>query len=102
MVRRIWLMVLAFGWVFFSAGFAGAQTPAAQPDLAKLADEAQGWLADLVKINTVNPPGNESEMRNLFFAHEMPQRVLQLGLLNEKIVFRSQSGSGHRRFVIEA
>ena len=33
--------------------------PAAQPDLAKLAEEAQVWLADLIRINTTNPPGNE-------------------------------------------
>ena len=26
---------------------------------AALASEAQGWLVDLVKINTTNPPGNE-------------------------------------------
>lgn len=60
MYRRVWLIVLAFGWVLYSAGSAGAQTAAARPDLAKLADEAQGWLSDLIKINTVNPPGNEA------------------------------------------
>ena len=43
MVRRVWLMVLAFGWVLFSAGFAGAQTSGAQPDLTKLADEAHSY-----------------------------------------------------------
>src|SRR6202162_3546260 len=39
---------------------AKAQTPVATPDLNKLADEAQGWLSDLVRINSVNPPGNEA------------------------------------------
>src|SRR5215831_776610 len=28
-------------------------------DTSALAKEAQGWLADLIKINTSNPPGNE-------------------------------------------
>jgi acetylornithine deacetylase/succinyl-diaminopimelate desuccinylase-like protein len=28
-------------------------------DTAALAKEAQGWLADLIKINTTNPPGSE-------------------------------------------
>ncbi|MGB2644829.1 MAG: M20/M25/M40 family metallo-hydrolase [Candidatus Acidiferrum sp.] len=28
-------------------------------DTAALAKEAQGWLADLIRINTTNPPGNE-------------------------------------------
>src|SRR5207245_797289 len=28
-------------------------------DASSIAKEAQGWLADLIKINTSNPPGNE-------------------------------------------
>ena len=35
-----------------------AQAPAAQGTTA-LGQEALGWLADLIKINTANPPGNE-------------------------------------------
>jgi len=34
------------------------QAPAAQSTTA-LGQEALGWLADLIKINTANPPGNE-------------------------------------------
>ncbi|MGB2667612.1 MAG: M20/M25/M40 family metallo-hydrolase [Candidatus Acidiferrum sp.] len=30
-------------------------------DTSTLAREAQGWLVDLVKINTTNPPGNEQQ-----------------------------------------
>ncbi len=37
---------------------APAQPPAA-PSTAALAQEALGWLADLIRINTTNPPGNE-------------------------------------------
>lgn len=35
------------------------QSPASNPELAKVSEEAVGWLADLVRINTTNPPGNE-------------------------------------------
>ena len=44
----------------------------------------------------------QPEMRDLFLTHQMPKRVLELRLLDEKIMFRLESGSGHRRFVIEA
>jgi acetylornithine deacetylase/succinyl-diaminopimelate desuccinylase-like protein len=36
---------------------AAAVSPAA--DTSSLAREAAGWLADLIRINTTNPPGNE-------------------------------------------
>ena len=52
-------MALAFSWTLFAAGAARAQTPSAQPDLTKITSEAQTWLADMVRINTVNPPGND-------------------------------------------
>lgn len=35
--------------------------PGARPDFSRLNSEAAGWLAELVKINTTNPPGNELE-----------------------------------------
>ena len=59
MFRRLSPIILAFGWLIFAVGNVLAQAPAAQPDLTKLADEAQGWLADMIRINTSNPPGNE-------------------------------------------
>jgi acetylornithine deacetylase/succinyl-diaminopimelate desuccinylase-like protein len=36
-----------------------AQTGAPLGNTSGLAREASGWLADLIKINTTNPPGNE-------------------------------------------
>lgn len=36
------------------------QTPAL-PDLSRLDQEALIWLADLIRINTTNPPGNEQK-----------------------------------------
>jgi len=59
MFRRFYPIILAFGVDYFSGGYARAQAPSSQPDLGKLAEEAQGWLADMVRINTSNPPGNE-------------------------------------------
>src|SRR5688572_29388875 len=40
-------------------------------------------------------------MRNFLFAHEMPQRVLELHLLNEKIVLRIQSARMHWTLQVE-
>ena len=34
-------------------------TPSGPSDTSALAREATGWLAELIKINTTNPPGNE-------------------------------------------
>ena len=60
----------ALGLAIFTAA-AGAQvpgtivTPPAQTstamDTSGLSREAAGWLTDLIKINTTNPPGNEEE-----------------------------------------
>jgi acetylornithine deacetylase/succinyl-diaminopimelate desuccinylase-like protein len=65
---RAWLSVMAL--VLAASWPVGAQVPgAAAPvmpmspspigDTSALAKEAQGWLVDLIKINTTNPPGNE-------------------------------------------
>lgn len=49
-----------------SAAAQNPQSAAAMParpspigDTSALASEAQGWLSDLLKLNTTNPPGNE-------------------------------------------
>jgi len=36
-----------------------AASPAPSGDLDSIENEAAGWLADLIRINTTNPPGNE-------------------------------------------
>jgi acetylornithine deacetylase/succinyl-diaminopimelate desuccinylase-like protein len=59
MFRRLLPIILVFAWAIFLCGNACAQAPSSQPDLARLADEAQGWLSDMIRINTSNPPGNE-------------------------------------------
>jgi len=43
-----------------SAAPAMQMSPSPVGDTSALAREAQGWLAELIKINTSNPPGNES------------------------------------------
>jgi acetylornithine deacetylase/succinyl-diaminopimelate desuccinylase-like protein len=40
-------------------GVSLAQSQPPQVDTTALAKEAQGWLADLIRIDTTNPPGNE-------------------------------------------
>jgi acetylornithine deacetylase/succinyl-diaminopimelate desuccinylase-like protein len=46
-----------------SPGQSGGQatTPAARADLGSLEVEALGWLQNLIRINTTNPPGHELE-----------------------------------------
>ncbi len=57
--------LLLLGTVLFlgAAGLASAQAPAPvrapSPELGRVSQEAVGWLADLIRINTANPPGNE-------------------------------------------
>jgi acetylornithine deacetylase/succinyl-diaminopimelate desuccinylase-like protein len=58
MFRRL-SAIIVFAALIFAGGNARAQAPSSQPDLAKLAEEAQGWLSDMIRINTSNPPGNE-------------------------------------------
>jgi acetylornithine deacetylase/succinyl-diaminopimelate desuccinylase-like protein len=67
MVRRILVVTaclvgiaLALGPVARAQQAAPAPLPG-QPDMKQLATEAQGWLTDLVRMNTTNPPGNEME-----------------------------------------
>jgi acetylornithine deacetylase/succinyl-diaminopimelate desuccinylase-like protein len=62
--------VLGTLWLALFAVAASAQVPGMAPpavartsgqagDTSALAREATGWLTDLIKINTTNPPGNE-------------------------------------------
>ena len=60
MYQRAGRIFLTIALAFVTSASARAQAPMAKPDLSKLADEAQVWLGDLVRINSVNPPGNEA------------------------------------------
>jgi acetylornithine deacetylase/succinyl-diaminopimelate desuccinylase-like protein len=57
MVLSLGRLVLLGALLLAAVGLVRAQAPG--PDPAKVSDEAVGWLADLLRINTVNPPGNE-------------------------------------------
>jgi acetylornithine deacetylase/succinyl-diaminopimelate desuccinylase-like protein len=96
MLRRICIMVLALGWVVSVVGSARAQAPTAQPDLGKLADEAQGWLADLIRINTVNPPGNEAAVAKylsaIFQKEGISNETVEIASGRSIVIARLQSG----------
>jgi acetylornithine deacetylase/succinyl-diaminopimelate desuccinylase-like protein len=61
------LLTLCAGLGLATLGVLHAQQaaiPASGPgasDLTQLETEAQGWLSDLIRIDTTNPPGNEAE-----------------------------------------
>jgi acetylornithine deacetylase/succinyl-diaminopimelate desuccinylase-like protein len=82
MFRRLSKIMLAFAWLIFAGGNARAQAPSTQPDLAKLADEAQGWLSDMIRINTSNPPGNEMAVAKYISAilqkENIPNEVVEI------------------------
>ena len=55
---------LGLAWVSSSRTQQAVQAPSPPPvpsDLAQVVTEAQGWLADLIRMDTTNPPGNELE-----------------------------------------
>jgi acetylornithine deacetylase/succinyl-diaminopimelate desuccinylase-like protein len=91
---RIILFTVAYG-LFSSAG-ARAQAPMAKPDLTKLADEAQVWLSDLVRINSVNPPGNEAVVAKyisaIFQKEGISNEVLEMEPGRSIVVARLQAG----------
>src|SRR5437879_12483850 len=51
------LLQISLALATIAASTLGQEPP--KPDLAKVQGEAAGWLADLLRIQTVNPPGNE-------------------------------------------
>ncbi len=96
MFRRFCLIVLAIGLGFSATGSARAQAPAAQPDFTKLGEEAQGWLVDLIRINTVNPPGNESATAKyiaaVFEKEGIPNEVIEIAPGRSIVIARLQAG----------
>ena len=96
MFRRLSPIVLAFAGLIFAAGYARAQAPSAQPDLAKLAEEAQGWLAGMIRINTSNPPGNElavaKYVSGILQKEGIPNEVLEIAPGRGVAIGRLQAG----------
>src|SRR3984893_6657241 len=96
MFRRLSTIMFAFAWVIFAGGNARAQAPSPQPDLAKLADEAQGWLSDMIRINTSNPPGNEMAVAKYISAilqkENIPNEVVEITPGRGVVIGRLQAG----------
>jgi acetylornithine deacetylase/succinyl-diaminopimelate desuccinylase-like protein len=90
------LVILAMACMMIATGIARAQAPAVSPDLGKLSGEAQGWLADLVRINTVNPPGNEAVAAKyiaaIFQKEGISNEVLDIAPGRSIVVARLQAG----------
>ena len=96
MLNLITRIRLLFVCAVFTVAAARAQAPAARPDLGKLAEEAQGWLTDLVRINSVNPPGNEATVAKyisaLFQKEGISNEVLEMAPGRNIVVARLQAG----------
>ena len=97
MLHRAGWIIFTVAWAVFAAAGIRAQTPMAKPDLSKLADEAQVWLSDLVRINSVNPPGNEAEVAKyistIFQKEGVSNEVIEMAPGRSIVVARLQAGS---------
>ncbi len=96
MLHRAGRMILTVALVLAAGAGARAQSSMAKPDLTKLADEAQGWLSDLVRINSVNPPGNEAAVAKyisaIFQKEGISNEVLDMAPGRSIVVARIQAG----------
>src|SRR5215467_12443578 len=96
MFHRAGRMILIVALALIASADSRAQTPMAKPDLNKLADEAQGWLTDLVRINSVNPPGNEAAIAKyisaLFQKEGITNEVIEMAPGRSVVVARIQAG----------
>ena len=72
-----------------------ASTVTAPPDPVTIAREARGWLADLITINTSNPPGNENlaamYVFNLLQKEGIKAETLDVGPGRSAVVARLRS-----------
>src|SRR6516225_1845175 len=73
------------------------ESPNLVGDTTALAGEAQGWLADLIKINTTNPPGNEQAaakyIGGILNKEGIPFEILDLAPGRSAIVARLRSSA---------
>jgi acetylornithine deacetylase/succinyl-diaminopimelate desuccinylase-like protein len=70
-------------------------SPSMVGDTSALAREAQGWLVDLLKINTTNPPGNEQAaakyIAEVLTKEGIQSEMLDLGAGRSALVARLRS-----------
>ena len=103
--QRFFAGILAFGLTVLGANnsargqglpVAPAQPPTA-PSTTALSQEALGWLADLIKINTSNPPGNEEAaakyIATLLQREGISSEILPLGAGRSALVARLKSSA---------
>jgi acetylornithine deacetylase/succinyl-diaminopimelate desuccinylase-like protein len=96
MLHRAGRIVLTVMWAVAASAGARAQAPLAKPDLGKLGDEAQVWLGDLVRINSVNPPGNEAAVAKyisaIFQKEGISNELIEMAPGRSVVVARLQAG----------
>ncbi len=96
MLHRAGRIILTVALAIAASASARAQAPVATPDLNKLADEAQVWLSDMVRINSVNPPGNEAEVAKyisaVFQKEGISNEILEMAPGRSIVVARLQAG----------
>jgi acetylornithine deacetylase/succinyl-diaminopimelate desuccinylase-like protein len=96
MLHRTGRMILTVALALVASAGARAQAPMAKPDLSKLADEAQVWLSDLVRINSVNPPGNEAVVAKyisaIFQKEGISNEVIEMAPGRSVVIARLQAG----------
>jgi acetylornithine deacetylase/succinyl-diaminopimelate desuccinylase-like protein len=96
MLHRAGRIILTVALALAASAGARAQAPVASPDLNKLADEAQTWLSDLVRINSVNPPGNEAAVAKyisaIFQKEGISNEILDMAPGRSIVVARLQAG----------
>ncbi len=96
MLHRAGRIVLTVALAIAASASARAQVPVATPDLNKLGDEAQVWLSDMVRINSVNPPGNEAAVAKyisaIFQKEGISNEILEMAPGRSIVVARLQAG----------
>src|SRR6202795_3258380 len=96
MLHRVSRIFFIVAWAVVAGAGARAQAPLAKPDLNKLADEAQVWLSDLVRINSVNPPGNEAVVAKyisaIFQKESISNEVIEMAPGRSIVIARLQAG----------
>ena len=95
--QRLGSILLALICLAATAVNVRAQTPPASSALDQLSSEAQGWLTDLIRINTTNPPGNETAaaryIAEIFRKEGIASEVLEVAPGRGVIIARLQAGS---------
>src|ERR1700685_348049 len=96
MFHRASRIILSAALAVPAAAGPRAQAPMAKHDLSKLADEAQAWLSDLVRINSVNPPGNEAAVAKyisaIFQKEGISNEVIEMAPGRSIVIARWQAG----------